>query len=850
MNRGVGVVWKKQTKSITSNYIKNYIKDVISWNLVLISSFIILQELFSELRIDWKSAVIIELALLVILGIYRIRFSALFLPALTAVAGYYYYRHNSLWVEDAFIYPVRVYLTRYSVYFKQNISFWYGKRELLGFVFIASSIIAVVLFEMLAKVSTNKGFRFVMPFAIIIAGGIVGLMPRWTGITVLVLAVVYVSSGSDKVGLGVVLAALLIMPLVAQTPAKALVAKDPELRQYQKQLYQEANRKLLRNFFATTEDTVDNTKPEYTDQEVFSISSTSPVNGNLYLTEFQGDRYDNGKWTDGEDFDKACKAAGLDSDKMRSILMSRLFDCALCTSRFKEFEGYVDYTKKSHYEIDYLGLKNKIAFMPYGTDISTAEGVTFSDEVISHKARNNKHMEFTAVNSNAWSEDNIWYTQDLYLWEANEDIARERLVDFFGEEAKNYIIYEEVDVDGDNTYRVPTDNPVDSEDEAYWDWYNNYVREQYLQVPEDDQYLKDFIVRKMQQNLEGIESFDDVLYNLSFADEADSVSQRTNYKFYALYLKTGLEEDCKYSWHLNPVPSGMDSTKFFLTSEKKGYCKHFASTLTLLLRELRIPARYVTGYVAKGNNMIRDVKNKTYSTVIKDRNEHAWVEIYLDNIGWIPFEATPGYDSDGIWLPTNSKAEEKRLEEDKKEQAAKAQEAATPASPKPQAATKSTEADTQKDTQKPNAGNDNKNSNKNQAKIDAEIEKSMNVWTIRLILLVGVILIVLGVIYGKIKISREFIDTHIKRRHYRTVIRHINRRMYRRLKLTHMTPISSLTDAQYEKALVHAYPEITRESWSRYMDIVKRVAFSYEEVTKEDAEYCKYVYTNCRHAKS
>ena len=35
-----------------------------------------------------------------------------------------------------------------------------------------------------------------------------------------------------------------------------------------------------------------------------------------------------------------------------------------------------------------------------------------------------------------------------------------------------------------------------------------------------------------------------------------------------------------------------------------------------------------------------------------DYNAHAWVEIYLENIGWVPVEMTPGYTNDSAKLPT------------------------------------------------------------------------------------------------------------------------------------------------------------------------------------------------------
>ena len=77
-----------------------------------------------------------------------------------------------------------------------------------------------------------------------------------------------------------------------------------------------------------------------------------------------------------------------------------------------------------------------------------------------------------------------------------------------------------------------------------------------------------------------------------------------------------------------------DFVASFLESGR-GYCIHFATAGTLLLRMQGIPARYVTGYVARlGANGRGEAM---------DSDAHAWVEVYIDGYGWYPVEMTPGY---------------------------------------------------------------------------------------------------------------------------------------------------------------------------------------------------------------
>ena len=78
--------------------------------------------------------------------------------------------------------------------------------------------------------------------------------------------------------------------------------------------------------------------------------------------------------------------------------------------------------------------------------------------------------------------------------------------------------------------------------------------------------------------------------------------------------------------------------RWFLESSDTGYCVHFASAATVLLRAAGIPARYVTGYIVYAS------ANQEVS--VKEINAHAWVECYISGIGWVAMEPTAsGEDS-------------------------------------------------------------------------------------------------------------------------------------------------------------------------------------------------------------
>jgi hypothetical protein len=77
----------------------------------------------------------------------------------------------------------------------------------------------------------------------------------------------------------------------------------------------------------------------------------------------------------------------------------------------------------------------------------------------------------------------------------------------------------------------------------------------------------------------------------------------------------------------------------FLTI-KQGFCEYFASAMTMLLRELGVPARYVVGYLP-------GQQQPDGSWVVERSASHAWVEVYFNDHGWVEFDPTPGNGVNG-----------------------------------------------------------------------------------------------------------------------------------------------------------------------------------------------------------
>ncbi len=99
----------------------------------------------------------------------------------------------------------------------------------------------------------------------------------------------------------------------------------------------------------------------------------------------------------------------------------------------------------------------------------------------------------------------------------------------------------------------------------------------------------------------------------------------------------------QYDLDTPKMPEGEeDFARWFLSSGDTGYCVHFATAATVLLRGAGIPARYVTGYAFNAQ--------KDTGVTVTLADAHAWVEYYIPGVGWAVLDPTPGTQS-GQQLP-------------------------------------------------------------------------------------------------------------------------------------------------------------------------------------------------------
>jgi transglutaminase-like putative cysteine protease len=98
-----------------------------------------------------------------------------------------------------------------------------------------------------------------------------------------------------------------------------------------------------------------------------------------------------------------------------------------------------------------------------------------------------------------------------------------------------------------------------------------------------------------------------------------------------------LQRGYRYSLQLGHVPAGRDPVDWFLFDAGIGYCEQFATAETLMLRSLGIPARLATGYSTGDYDPVLD------QAVVRERDAHAWVEVYFPGRGYVPVDPSPGF---------------------------------------------------------------------------------------------------------------------------------------------------------------------------------------------------------------
>lgn len=104
----------------------------------------------------------------------------------------------------------------------------------------------------------------------------------------------------------------------------------------------------------------------------------------------------------------------------------------------------------------------------------------------------------------------------------------------------------------------------------------------------------------------------------------------------AAIVRTALKlfHDGGFRYTLAPAPLGRNAVDDFLFETHEGFCEHYASAFTVLMRAAGIPARVVTGYQGGYWNKLGNY------LLVRNSDAHAWSEVWLAGQGWVRVDPT------------------------------------------------------------------------------------------------------------------------------------------------------------------------------------------------------------------
>ena len=201
----------------------------------------------------------------------------------------------------------------------------------------------------------------------------------------------------------------------------------------------------------------------------------------------------------------------------------------------------------------------------------------------------------------------------------------------------------------------------------------NYVAV-YYQMNLDTEQFYELLACTYEQNLEEASEQEIYLQEIILSEDVENYLEEITSGAKNDIEKIRLIEKELASFTYNRTPGPLpeyvvDESSFldyFLLESKEGFCTHFATAFVLLARAEGFPTRYVQGFCVP----IGDGRELTVSSDMA----HAWPEVYINGVGFIPFEPTPGYseirytpwkiqpnDTSGVWtgLPQEIEIQEK-----------------------------------------------------------------------------------------------------------------------------------------------------------------------------------------------
>ncbi len=797
-----------KTKSIL---IKKYLADAVSlWiaiGLLWMSFLGIMGEHFAQFLVtDWPVVILFLVCLWLPSSGLVVKKNGYMAAAFTVAAmliPVLYIVYNFKKIQEGILAILDVYLYYFNSYQGTNIHIPSGNPEYMPVAFTALVMLLWMGIWGIARLVKRPVILVLFPLTALLTEFLVGISPMGAGVFCLFLAgiLLLVPKGTKLLRQGGIVAIAVLSLIIAgrlfdDEIDKLSAGKDiifSWIEDFKAPTF--AWKNFLQLDFITNNEQINNNEPQYTGEKILEIEADKLPSNSIYLRGFCGTDYVNGTWKwDKSAFSESCRDIGY-SEQENAKIISGFPYAALAVS------GQFD---KIRMKIIYVNLTGNTAYVPYVFDDESFEKeYSYTGDYLIKKEIGEKEISFTSLSTGS-RKDLSHYT--YYASQAENS----GIMQWYNPVAEEY---------------ARSSSSLECIKEAA-----GHVSSLVVYPSETDLWLSSEYIRY------DAETLDAVLENIYRMRVAESVR---------VYLKNQMD----YSLTLDNLPIGEDPVEYALTVGKEGYCMHYASAAALILKEIGIPARYVSGYIVRSSDFIWDESNATHRAEIEDYNSHAWVEIYLENIGWVPIEVTEGYDNSSDMLPTKRDPQETESETERETETQSETETDIETETQTETETESnSESQTQQETESEKESQSESMTETEDKKGTSDVEGfgKFPVGAIfkGILALVAAAAAVWMFVYGvKILLAHyeQVLVQEVNKNQTRRAVKRIHRRIHRLLYLR--KPLAGkLTDAEYEHVLIEIFTKVSPEMWAFYMEIVKKMHYSHEEITHEEMLHCYRCY--------
>ena len=287
--------------------------------------------------------------------------------------------------------------------------------------------------------------------------------------------------------------------------------------------------------------------------------------------------------------------------------------------------GEYDETKWSElpysaYQGDYEGMLRWLSqnnFSPL-SQYSIYERI--NDEVTGHTTG---YIQVTVENTGAYRKY-VYLPSVAGAWEKGQDNKDWNVESksFFGAGKYQFQIPENVSTADSQVPGIWLESPSGSQEENYVraeSVYHSFAMDSYMDVSDE---LKKKIREK-------------------FFSEGKS-AEEMNFDELTTQIRRVLRNSIRYSENPEELPSDEDVVSWLMDGGREGNAVAFASAAVMAYRAAGYPARYTEGYHLSSMDAQAASDAGEKELTLTTKNAHAWAEVYISGLGWMPVEVVPG----------------------------------------------------------------------------------------------------------------------------------------------------------------------------------------------------------------